>query len=285
MSLLPILNDIQPDLPNNMTCCISAKVSCAAVAMDAKALAGWKRFTILRPHAWLIGLSFSLPISIFIHFLHTFDRIAPRWSSQARCFLLHRQIDKLPPSLMITLNDDHKVRSVYSVVDFKGKRCPQQQKVENIEDLLSKQSAKYQSKVLSFPAFNALDRFSSFVVSPLVSNLLTSHGKSSFTQISTFPSVSILFHLQWNTPKGVQWIAINQPNSQPFRLSIALMAISFTWYYVKWMLFFGWVGWWCLCVCCVFILFKSISSNEIYIYIYTSIYTYCIQMVSLSHLI
>ena len=119
MSLLPIMNDIQPDLPNNMTC---SKVSCAAVAMDAKALA-----------AWLIGLIFSLAISIFIHFLYPFDRIVPKWSSQARCFLIHRQIDKLPPSLMITLNDAHKVSSVYSVVDFKGKRCPRQQNVKTLK--------------------------------------------------------------------------------------------------------------------------------------------------------
>ena len=40
MSLLPIINDIQPDLPNTMTCCISAK-SLLRCCSDGCQSLGW----------------------------------------------------------------------------------------------------------------------------------------------------------------------------------------------------------------------------------------------------
>ena len=147
------LNDIHPNLPEQHD---SSVVSCAAVAIDANALADWLGcppsqdashhqdyyiFRIGDPYkpsfATVTGRGdnptdwshfFFVHLNVLFSFYTHLTRLPPNGQVKQHVFLL--QIDKLPPSLMITLNDDHKVRSVYSVVDFKGKRCPQQQNVK-----------------------------------------------------------------------------------------------------------------------------------------------------------
>ena len=307
MSLLPIINDIQPDLPNTMTCCISAK-SLLRCCSDGCQSLGWLEAFHNSKTACLTDWSqfFCCP-SNFIFYTHLTGLSPNGEVKQDVFYYIYRQIDKLPPSLMITLNDDHKVRSVHSVVDFKGKRCPRQQNVKTLKKpsllpclkltvrpwkrMVGRWSfpfgarpifrghasfreckiccAKTVRKIsIQSPEFPRFQCFGSiFIFCGLSPGLECADFQSKnlpFTQISRFQVCQCCFTnktwiiYRWfmticnetHQKTAVNCHKSNEKLAAQTRLSIALMAISFTWYYVKLMFF---LLDWSLCACFVFL--------------------------------